>query len=93
MELILTSNMIEEEELWLFEVNKTELFFLSCSIMLFSNACNEITYLVHYIVNDLSDDNDIHRQCCKLYAQANMLARTFSMCSVFIIIIATFFFF
>ena len=28
------------------------------------------------------DDSDIRRQCCKIYAQANMLLRKFSMCSV-----------
>ncbi len=27
------------------------------------------------------DDNDMYRQCCVLYGQANMLARKFKMCS------------
>ena len=35
-------------------------------------------YLGHYI----SDDKDIHRQRCKLYAQANMLIRKFHKCSL-----------
>ncbi len=39
--------------------------------------CSEVTYLGHVIVNDLSDDSDR-----SLYAQANMLSRKFSMCSV-----------
>ena len=46
------------------------------------NVCSEITYLGHIISNDLSDDKDIYRQRRKLYAQANMLCRKFSMCSV-----------
>ena len=38
-------------------------------------------YLGHILRNDLCDDDDIQRQCCKLYAQANMLARKFHMCT------------
>lgn len=45
------------------------------------DICNEVKYLGHCISDDLSDDNDIHRQCCKLYAQANMLKRKCYMCS------------
>lgn len=41
----------------------------------------EFKYLGHYITSDLSDDRDMQRQLCKLYGQANMLARKFSMCS------------
>lgn len=33
-------------------------------------------YLCHYIADDLSDDTDV-----QLYAQADMLARKFGMCS------------
>ena len=42
----------------------------------------ELKYLGHIISDDLSDDSDILRQCRKIYAQANMLLRKFSMCSV-----------
>ena len=45
-------------------------------------VCNETKYLGHYISDDLSDDKDIHRQRCKLYAQANMLMRKFHKCSI-----------
>jgi len=39
-------------------------------------------YLGHFIRDDFCDDDDIQRQCCKLYGQANMLARKFHMCNV-----------
>ena len=45
-------------------------------------VCSDITYLGHYITNDLTDDKDILRQRRKLYAQANMLCRKFNMCSL-----------
>ncbi len=45
-------------------------------------VCDKIKYLGHRIVNDLSDDKDSDRQCHKMYAQVNMLARKFSICSV-----------
>ena len=38
-------------------------------------------YLGHIIRDDLSDDDDVQRQCCMLYGQANMLARKFHMCT------------
>ena len=38
-------------------------------------------YLGHIIRDDLCDDDDVQRQCCKLYGQANMLARKFHMCT------------
>jgi len=41
------------------------------------NVGQKVRYLGHIIRNDLSDDDDVQRQCCKLYAQANMLARKF----------------
>lgn len=41
----------------------------------------KVKYLSHMIRSDLSDDDDIQRQYCKLYAQANMLARKFHMCT------------
>lgn len=34
-----------------------------------------VKYLGHIIRSDLCDNDDIQRLCCKLYAQANMLAR------------------
>ena len=45
-------------------------------------VCNEAKYLGHYIADDLSDDLDIYRQCCAIYAQANTLIHKFAMCSV-----------
>ena len=54
------------------------MFFLSNKAL---GVCNETKYLGHYLSDDLSDDRDIHRQCSKLYAQANMLKRKFHMCS------------
>lgn len=44
-------------------------------------VCKEVQYLGHIFSDDLSDDKDIYRQRRKLYAQANMLLRKFSMCS------------
>ena len=54
-------------------------FYLSGTVL---SICNEITYLGHVISDDLTDDKDILRQRRKLYAQANMLCRKFSMCSI-----------
>ena len=45
------------------------------------NVVTKIKYLGHIIRDDLCDDDDVQRQCCKLYAQANMIARKFHMCS------------
>ena len=45
------------------------------------SVCRETKYLGHIFTDDLRDDRDISRQCRKLYAQANMLLRKFSMCS------------
>ena len=42
---------------------------------------NKIKYLGHYIVNDLSDNTDIDRQCRQLYIQGNSLMRKFHMCT------------
>ena len=53
-------------------------FYLAGTVL---SSCSDITYLGHIISNDLSDDKDISRQRRKLYAQANMLCRKFSMCS------------
>ena len=39
----------------------------------------KVRYLGHIITDDLCDDDDVQR--CKLYAQANMLARKFHMCT------------
>ncbi len=34
------------------------------------NACTTAKYLGHIIINEMSDDDDMYRQCRKLYAQA-----------------------
>uniref|UniRef100_A0A8C1PP13 Reverse transcriptase domain-containing protein n=1 Tax=Cyprinus carpio TaxID=7962 RepID=A0A8C1PP13_CYPCA len=44
-------------------------------------VCEEVKYLGHVISNDWTDDKDLYRQRCKIYAQANMLIRKFYMCS------------
>ncbi len=41
----------------------------------------KVKYLGHVIRDDLCDDDDVQRQCGKLYGQANMLARKFHMCT------------
>ena len=41
------------------------------------NVVDKVRYLGHIIRDDLSDDDDVQRQYCKLYAQANMLSRKF----------------
>jgi len=41
----------------------------------------KVKYLGHIVRSDLSDNDVIQRQYCKLYAQANMLARKFGMCT------------
>ena len=45
-------------------------------------TCKEVKYLGHVLTDDWMDDRDVYRQRCKIYAQANMLLRKFSMCSV-----------
>ena len=42
---------------------------------------NRIKYLGHIVTDQMTDDDDIYRQCRKLYAQANTIARKFSQCS------------
>uniref|UniRef100_A0A8C6PWR0 Reverse transcriptase domain-containing protein n=1 Tax=Nothobranchius furzeri TaxID=105023 RepID=A0A8C6PWR0_NOTFU len=42
---------------------------------------SKVKYLGHILRSDLCDDEDIKRQCGKLYMQANTLARNFGMCS------------
>ena len=42
---------------------------------------SSVRYLGHMISEDSKDDTDIYRQCRQLYAQGNMLARRFYMCS------------
>ena len=42
---------------------------------------SKVRYLGHMMSDDMSDDEDVKRQYCKLYAQANMLARKFYMCT------------
>ena len=41
----------------------------------------ECKYLGHYLADNQKDDRDILRQCQFLYAQGNMLARKFYMCT------------
>ncbi len=45
------------------------------------NICTKTKYLGHFITDQLTDDEDINRQCRVLYAQANMLRRKFNTCS------------
>ena len=42
---------------------------------------SKIKYLGHFITDQMTDDDDIYRQCQKLYAQAYTIARMFSQCS------------
>lgn len=44
-------------------------------------VCNKTKYLRHLMADQMSDDDDMYRQSRILYAQANMLARKFHMCS------------
>lgn len=37
------------------------------------NTCRQVKYLGHVITGALTDDEDIFRQCCTLYVQANIL--------------------
>ena len=53
-------------------------FYLSGQLLC---VCNKTKYLGHFITDQMSDDDDMYRQCRILYAQANMLARQFYMCS------------
>jgi len=53
-------------------------FYLNDQVL---NVVTKVKYLGHIIRNDLNDDDDIQRQCCKLYGQANVLARKFYMCT------------
>ena len=45
------------------------------------DVVKKFKYLGHIINEDLCDDDDVQRQCSKLYGQANMLARKFHMCT------------
>lgn len=49
-------------------------------------VCTPIKYLGHYMSDDLSDDIVIFRQCCLMYAQANMLSCKFGMCTAPVIV-------
>ena len=48
-----------------------------------NNLCTskKVKYLGHIITDQMSDDDDIYRQCRSMYAQANILVRKFSMCT------------
>lgn len=54
-------------------------FYLSDSPI---DMCKEVKYLGPVISDDWTDDKDLYRQRCKIYSQAKMLIRRFSMCSV-----------
>ena len=43
---------------------------------------DKVKYLGHIICSDLSDDEDMMRQRRYLYAQGNVLSRSFHMCSI-----------
>ena len=43
--------------------------------------CSSYKYLGHFISEDLSDNNDISRQCRSVFAKGNSLIRTFHKCS------------
>ncbi len=53
-------------------------FYLSGEVL---NVCSIDKYLGHFCTDDLSDDKDIARQCCKLYAQGNTFVRKVHMCT------------
>ena len=42
----------------------------------------KVKYLEHIICSDLSDDEDMMRQRRHLYAQGNVISRSFHMCSI-----------
>ena len=42
----------------------------------------KVKYLGHVIANDMTDDADMMRQRCQLYALGNVLSRRFHMCSI-----------
>ena len=42
----------------------------------------KVKYIVHFICSDLSDDEYIMRQRRHLYAQGNVISRSFHMCSI-----------
>ena len=53
-------------------------FYLGNNVL---SIVDKIKYLGHIISAELSDDEDIYRQCRMLYAQANTLLRKFGYCS------------
>ena len=46
------------------------------------HICSEVKYLGYVITDQLTDDEDIFRQCRMLHVLANVLARKFSWCTV-----------
>ncbi len=65
-----------------YNANKSNIMIVRSKDQRKLNVCDEIKYLGHHLVNDLSDVGDINRQCCDMYAQAKMLVCKFSICSV-----------
>ena len=53
------------------------------ALMMNGQIINEayVKYLGHYICANMKDDMDIMRQCRQLYAQGNVLAHRFHMCT------------
>lgn len=45
------------------------------------SVCNKLKYLGHFITEQMTDDEDIYRQCRMMCAQANVLLRKFSACT------------
>ena len=69
--VIMTARTKEDQKL------KFPYFYLSEQEL---DIVTKVKYLGHTIRNDLNDDDDIQCQCYK-YAQTNMLARKFHMCT------------
>ncbi len=46
-------------------------FYLSGEML---NVCSEAKYLGHFCTDDLSDDKDIARQCCQMYAHLKYIS-------------------
>lgn len=65
--------IVRSEEGWMSEFSLFELAGKS--------PVKEFKYFGHVISNSLCDDDDIQRQCHRLYGQANMIAWKFSKCT------------
>ena len=54
-------------------------FIVNCDVI---PESDKVKYIGHIICSDLSDDEDMMRQRRYLYAQGNVLSRSFHMCSI-----------